>query len=118
MTKMGENSRDWKKKKKRKKKRLSNTLNDEGCTLTWPRESPEDNPKPPTLPFLPIIEGMFLAGIIIPAGIFQTLENSILSCVQCCVDLLRPFYVEKLHRLGFFLDSDKVTVDGDCRRQV
>jgi len=83
MTKMGVNSRDRKKKKKKKKKkRLSKTSNDEGSTLTWPRESPEDNPKPPTLPFLPIIEGMFLAGIIIPAGIFQTLENSILSLVS------------------------------------
>lgn len=82
MTKIGRNSRDGRRSKKEEKEMKK--------LLTWPRESPEDNPKPPTVPFLPIIEGMFLAGIIIPAGIFHTLENfdpspSVLSRVQCCV---------------------------------
>ena len=36
----------------------------------------EDDPNPPTtLLFLPIIDGMFLAGIIIPAGIFHNPQN-------------------------------------------
>ena len=39
--------------------------------LTCPRVSPEDVPKPQTFPFPLIIDGMFLAGIITPAGIFQ-----------------------------------------------
>lgn len=68
---------------------------------TCPRERAEDNPNAPTtLPFLPIMEGMFLAGIIIPAGIFHNPKQK-----PPTTNHPQQYYYAKFNPLSFFLLS-------------